>query len=280
MVKAGFISVMDALIDRLKHIGLNTYEAKVYLALLKHHPATGYEISKNANVPQARAYDTLKALETQKIVVSTGGKPTTYIPIPTEELLNRYEKQYQGAIDYLRTSLPSYSVESIEPVHNLRGINAIYEHARQMIESARETIFLEIWSDDQHLLEKPLQDAAERGVAVHVVGYNAVKYDFANVYQHALADTIESSLGGRWLILAVDAYEGIIGCSTRDASEPHALWTKNPAIVLIIKELIVHDIFLLDVEQTLRDAMEQAYGKHQLKLSHKIFGREALIGAH
>lgn len=271
---------MDAIIDRLKYLGLNTYEAKVYLALLKHHPATGYEVSKSANVPQARAYDTLKSLEAQKMVVATDGKPVTYIPVSPDEILNRFEKQYRGSIDYLRNALPSYAVESIEPVHNLRGEDAIYNHAREMIESAQQTIFIELWSDDAHLLEKPLREAAQRGVSIHVVGYNNVGFDFCRVYQHALADTIETSLGGRWLILAVDALEGMVGSAPVGASEPHALWTRNPAIVLVIKELIVHDIFLLDVEQTLREPMEKVYGSHLLKLRNKILGNEILIGAH
>lgn len=271
---------MDANIERLKQIGLNSYEAKVYLALLRQHPATGYEISKASNVPQARAYDTLKALEVQKIVVATGDKPVTYIPIPPDELLNRFEKQYQGSIDFLRSSLPSYAVESIEPVHNLRGEEAIFHHCCQMIAGARETIFLELWSEDQHLLEKPLQEAARRGVKTHVVGYNNVSYDFCKVYDHALADAIETSLGGRWLIIAVDAYEGLVGTSPKGASKPHAIWTRNPAIVLVIKELIVHDIFLLDVEKTLSNPIEKVYGDHLLKLRNKILGDEVLIGAH
>jgi HTH-type transcriptional regulator, sugar sensing transcriptional regulator len=271
---------MDAIIERFKQLGLNTYEAKVYLALLKNHPATGYEISKNSNVPQARAYDTLKALESQKMVVATDGKPVTYIPVSPEEILNRFEKQYKGSIDFLRTSLPSYAIESIEPVHNLRGVDAIYAHAREMIESAQQTVFMEIWSDDQGLLDKPLRDAAARGVSVHVVGYNTVTYDFCKVYQHQLADSIEASLGGRWLILAVDANEAMVGSAPVGSPEPHALWTKNPAIVLVIKELVVHDIFLLDVEKTLREPMEKAYGSHLLKLRNKILGNEILIGAH
>lgn len=271
---------MDGIIERLKEIGLNSYEAKVYLALLKHHPATGYEISKNSNVPQARAYDTLKALENQKIVMATGSKPVTYIPISPEQLLNRFEKQYQTSINYLRSALPSYSVESIEPVHNLRGEQAIFNHMIEMIEGAQETIFLELWSEDQHILQKPLSDAVERGVSVHVVGYNNVEYGFCKVYSHALADTIESSLGGRWMIIAVDAYEGMVGTYPVGAKDPHALWTRNPALVLVIKELVVHDIFLLDVEQTLRGPMEKAYGSHLLKLRNKILGNEILIGAH
>ena len=51
---------MENLLNHLKELGFNTYESKVYIALLKHHPATGYEVSKDSGVPQARAYDTLK----------------------------------------------------------------------------------------------------------------------------------------------------------------------------------------------------------------------------
>ena len=60
---------MEKLIENLKELGLNTYESKVYIALLKKYPATGYEISKLANIPQSRTYDTLKVLEQKKIVI-------------------------------------------------------------------------------------------------------------------------------------------------------------------------------------------------------------------
>ena len=66
---------MDELIENLKNIGLNGYEAKVYVALLKKYPATGYEVSKIADIPQARAYDTLKSLEMASIVTSSASKP-------------------------------------------------------------------------------------------------------------------------------------------------------------------------------------------------------------
>jgi sugar-specific transcriptional regulator TrmB len=270
----------DELIERFKHLGLNTYEAKVYLALLKTHPATGYEIAKNANVPQARAYDTLKALESQNMVVSTGGKPMTYMPIPPEKILTRFEHQYQGSINFLRSSLPNYAVESIEPVHNLRGETAIFQHAMQMINRAQESVFLEMWRSDQHLLEQPLRQAVERGVKVYVVGYDGVDYDFCKVYPHAQAETIESSLGGRWQIMAVDATEGMVGTHPVGSSEAHALWTHNPALVLIIKELVVHDMFLLDVEKRLADPMKRVYGDHMLKLRNAILGDEILIGGH
>ena len=53
---------MNDVIESLKELGFNSYEAKVYVALLKKYPATGYEVSKLANIPQSRTYDTLKVL--------------------------------------------------------------------------------------------------------------------------------------------------------------------------------------------------------------------------
>ena len=53
---------MDVLVEKLKDLGFNSYEAKVYLALLKKHPASGYEVAQIAGIPQSKAYDTLKSL--------------------------------------------------------------------------------------------------------------------------------------------------------------------------------------------------------------------------
>lgn len=271
---------MDELVDKLKELGFNTYEAKVYLALLKQHPATGYEISKESGVPQARAYDTLKALEVSKVVVAMGGKPTTYMPITPSELLDRWERSFKGSINYLREALPSMSGDMVEPVINIRGEDSIFKHAKEMIDNARHSLFLELWKEDANRLRDNLKGAVERGVDLKIVGYDNLSFDFVEVYQHGLARTIENSLGGRWLILSADEQEGIVGTVPLGDRAPQAVYTRNPGIVLIIKELIVHDIFLLDVEENLQDQMEKVYGKNLMKLRKKILGDESMVGAH
>ncbi|MBY0402585.1 MAG: hypothetical protein K2X66_01705 [Cyanobacteria bacterium] len=271
---------MENLIEKLKELGFNTYEAKVYLALLKQNPATGYEISKESGVPQARAYDTLKALETRRVVVAMEGKPTTYIPISPNELLDRWERSFKGSINYLRDALPITTGEMVEPVINIRGEDSIFKHAREMIDSAKQSLFLELWKQDANRLSDALKSAKERGVDIKIVGYDNVHLDFVEVYQHGLARTIENSLGGRWLILAADEKEGIVGTVPLGDKAPQAVYTRNPGIVLIIKELIVHDIFLLDVEENLQEEMEKVYGKNLMMLRKKILGDEAMVGAH
>lgn len=272
--------MQENLIDKLKELGFNTYEAKVYLALLQNHPATGYEISKESGVPQARAYDTLKALEANNVVVAIGGKPVTYSPVTPQELLDRWERSFKSSVSFLREALPSMSNETAEPVINLRGEGSIFKHAVEMINHARQSIFLELWKEDAERLGEPLKAAQARGVDIKIVGYNNFELDGLEVYQHGLARTIEQSLGGRWLILSVDEMEGLVGTVSMGDRPPQAVVTRNPGIVLIIKELIVHDIFLLDVEHNLQDEIERVYGKDLIKLRRKILGEEIGVGAH
>ena len=271
----------DAVIEKLKEMGFNTYEAKVYLALLQHHPATGYEISKESGVPQARAYDTLKALEGREIVISMGGKPTTYVPVAPEELIARWERSFKGSVKFLKESLPSLGNESVEPVINLRGETSIDKHALEMMEQAEKSIFLELWSEDVPKFQDALQAAKARGVDIKIVGYNNLELPGIDVYQHGLARTIEESLGGRWIILAVDGKAGMVGTVPPEHDRaPQGVLTRNPGIVLIIKELIVHDIFLLDVENNLAEECERVYGKNLMALRRKILGDETAVAAH
>lgn len=269
----------DNLIDKLKELGFNTYEAKVYLALLKHHPATGYEVSKESGVPQARAYDTLKALESTNAVVAIGGKPVTYMPVRPDELLDRWEKSFKGSIGYLREALPSMADETVEPVINMRGEESIFKYALDLINNAKHSIFMEFWKDDAAQLYKALLAAKARGVDVKLVGYDDCLLEGLEVYQHGLACSIEQTLGGRWLILSVDDREGMVGTVSQADRPPQAVVTRNAGIVLVIRELIVHDIFLLDIEQNLQPELERLYGKDMLRLRRRILGKMVGVGA-
>lgn len=271
---------MNDLLDRLKELGFNSYEAKVYLSLLKHQPATGYEVSKESGVPQARAYDTLKVLENRQIVVASGTKPVTYVPINPQELLNRCERSFKASVQYLKDNLPTVSDDFVEPVHNLRGEQAILDRVIELINNAKHEIFLEIWSEDVNLIKEPLQKAHDRGVDLKIVGYNDVDLDFGSVYQHGLGRTLENTLGGRYVILSADGEEGIVGTLSDKEKIPQVVWTRNPGIVFIIKEVVVHDIFLLDVENELGDALNKVYGKDLIKLREKILGKDFKICAH
>ena len=98
---------MEDIVEKLKDLGFNSYEAKVYIALLKKYPATGYEVSQIADIPQARAYDSLKSLELAKVVFSSSDKPQKYTPVSPKELTQRFKRKINSTIDFLEKRLPS-----------------------------------------------------------------------------------------------------------------------------------------------------------------------------
>ncbi|MBX2860952.1 MAG: hypothetical protein KTR14_06940 [Vampirovibrio sp.] len=269
---------MEDLIEKLKGLGFNTYESKVYITLLNHHPATGYEISKESGVPQARAYDTLKALETNRIVVSNGGKPTTYMPVSPHELLDRHERSFKSSMAYLRETLPNLTEETIAPVLNLRGEAAIFNHAIETISSAQKTIFMELWLEDGPKMEPYLREASERGVEIRIVGYDGLSFDFCPVYSHGHSKTIDTPPGSRWVMLTRDECESVAGFFTADKSS-HGVLTRNSDIVLLIKELMIHDIFLLELENKLGPEIEAVFGKDLIQLRQEVLGAKINLEA-
>lgn len=264
---------MDKVVESLKELGFNSYEAKVYLALLKKYPATGYEVSQIADVPQSRAYDTLKTLEKDKIVVASNTKPITYTPIKPNSLTQRFKRKITSTIEFLDKNLPNVKDDYTEPILSISGGANIREKIIEIIKNAKQEIYIEIWSQDYKFLEPYLLEAYDKGVEIKMVGYDNFKSNFGLVFHHSSAKEIEASLGGRMIILAADNEEGMIGNSSSVRGENlHTVWTKNPSIVFLIKEFIVHDMYLLDVEENLSEQMKLVYGKNMKKLRDKVLG--------
>ena len=274
---------MADLIEKLKEIGFNTYEAKVYVALLKKHPATGYEVTKLANIPQARTYDTLKALEEKNVVASTNTKPTTYTPIKPKQLLSSYQKKMNSTINYLEKHLPEVKENYNEPIVTITGQQNIREKITELIQNAKREIYLEIWSQDYKIFEQDLLDAYNRNVEIRIVGYDNFSSRFGMVFEHAFAKDIEMSLGGRMIIIAADEKEGIVGKISsikNNLADTNIIWTQNKSIVFIIKEFIVHDMYLIDVEENLVEQMKYIYGKGFKRLKDKVLGTNSTYMIH
>ncbi len=273
---------MADLIEKLKEIGFNSYEAKVYIALLKKYPATGYEVTKLAGIPQSRTYDTLKVLEEKNIVVATNTKPTSYIPIKPKNLLSGYQKKINTTLSYLEKHLPQVKDNYNEPIITITEKQNIENKIFEIIQNAKREIYLEIWSQDFKIYEQELLNAYNRNVEIRIVGYDNFHSKFGLVYEHAFAKDIELSLGGRMLALAVDDNVGVIGkvSTLNENNDINIIWTQNRGIAFIIKEFIVHDMYLIDVEENLIEQMKYIYGRGFKRLKDKILGTNSLYRIH
>ena len=266
---------MTKLIESLKEIGFNTYEAKVYIALLKKHPATGYEISKLSEVPQARTYDTLNVLAQKGIVSATLEKPVRYIPIKPKELTKNYKKKMTQNVDYLEKHLPDVKDQYFKPILPITDSNDIYSKVVEMINSAKKEIYLEIWAKDFKKFENELLNAYNRNVEIRIVSYEKLNINFGLVYEHPFSKKIETNFNGRYIAITCDNSEGLYGkiASLNDSGE-NVIWTKNEDVVFLIKDYITHDMIILDIQSNFPKELIQTYGTGLKHLHDKILGSD------
>src|SRR3989338_4841709 len=150
--------------------GLNSYEYKIWTALLSRGVSTAGELSDIANVPRSRSYDVLESLEKKGFVIMKLGKPIKYIAVSPKEVVERVKKnvseeakeQIKKLTDLRNTdvlnelnSLHDQGVELIEPSDlsgSLRGRHNLYNHLDLTIRNAQESVTL--MTTSQGLLRK------------------------------------------------------------------------------------------------------------------------------
>ncbi|MBR1461076.1 TrmB family transcriptional regulator [bacterium] len=265
---------MDNIVEKLKELGFNSYEAKVYLALLKKYPTTGYEIAQTANIPQSRAYDALKSLVSEQIVIPDDNKPQKYSPISPKELTKRFKRKINSTIDYLEKRLPEVKENYNEPVHNIEGYDVILEKTKELINNSQRSLYIEIWEEDFKHLDKEIEAAYDRGVDIKIVAYGKIKTQFGTVYYHNWANDIEQTIG-RLICILADNKEGIFGKIEKDA-----IWTENAKITFLLKEFMVHDMYLLDVGLNFPEQLKYFYGPGFKKLKDKILAKDSKYNIH
>ena len=146
--------------EQLRGLGLNSYEVKIWTALLSRGVSTAGELSDIANVPRSRSYDVLESLEKKGFVVMKLGKPIKYIAVPPKEVVERVKRNVQDyakeeikkltdlkntdVIDELST-LHTQGVELVEPADlsgSLRGRHNLYNHLEYMLKKAERNVFM------------------------------------------------------------------------------------------------------------------------------------------
>ncbi len=177
-------------LNKLKEFGLNSYESKIWTALLSRGIATAGELSDIAGVPRSRSYDILESLEKKGFAITKLGKPIKYIAVPPEEVIDRVKKRVQEdtekqveLLNKLKGSdtitelkvLHSQGVDLVEPTELtgcLKGRNNLYNHFEAMFKNAKKTI--SIFTTQDGILRKlerfkgTFQKLKEKGIKIRI----------------------------------------------------------------------------------------------------------------
>lgn len=162
--------VQKDFLNKLKDFGLNTYESKLWTALLSRGVSTAGELSDIANVPRSRSYDVLESLEKKGFIIMKIGKPIKYVAVPPAEVLERVKKKIQTdadkhteVLDTLKSSqvlkelslLHSQGIDMVDPTDltgALKGRGNLYNHIESMVKGAKSNV--DIMTTSEGLIRK------------------------------------------------------------------------------------------------------------------------------
>ncbi|MBW3003641.1 hypothetical protein KY328_02965 [Candidatus Woesearchaeota archaeon] len=183
--------VQKEFLNKLRDFGLNTYESKLWTALLSRGISTAGELSDIANVPRSRSYDVLESLEKKGFIIMKLGKPIKYIAVPPAEVLERIKKKLKqdsenqiSVLNELKSSevldelnlLHSQGVDLVEPTDlsgSLKGRNNLYSHFDSLIKKAEQSVTIMTTARGlirkQEVFKNSLSKAKKKGIKIRIL---------------------------------------------------------------------------------------------------------------
>ena len=182
--------VQKTFLNKLKDFGLNTYESKLWTALLSRGISTAGELSDISNVPRSRTYDVLESLEKKGFIMMKVGKPIKYIAVPPEEVVHRVKQKIQEEAEFRNelikqleaseileelTLLHNQGIEHVEPgdlTGSFKGRSNVYDQIESSIKKAKKSVYIMttaagILRKAEHLYPA-LKKAKARGVDIKI----------------------------------------------------------------------------------------------------------------
>jgi len=229
------------LLANLMAIGFTEYEAKVYLAMLRDSPATGYQLGKQAGVPRSMVYEALGRLESRGAVLKTEEpRATLYRPVPPEVLIDRFKRQHNQLMESLRTSLQTvFSSRQGDHLWSIRGEGSITSYAAQMIEKAEEDIMVVLTDQALTALRQVLAEAHQRQAAIGALLTGEGNLDFGQVAHHPPLESERHQLTNM-VVVVTDSEQTLIASTDVEST---ATITTNHNLVLIARQFVWMELF-------------------------------------
>jgi sugar-specific transcriptional regulator TrmB len=182
--------VEKAFLDKLKEFGLNSYESKLWTALLSRGTSTAGELADISGVPRSRSYDVLESLSHKGFISVKGTKPIKYLAVAPKEVLDvvkqKISEQHKDdirQIDSLKSGnviseldvLFSQGVEQIDAMDmtgSIKGRENHEHHLNSMIRTAKKSV--NIFTTEAGLLRKgdklfeSLSQAKKNGAKIRI----------------------------------------------------------------------------------------------------------------
>jgi sugar-specific transcriptional regulator TrmB len=156
-------------VEILERVGLTSYEARAYIAVVARGYGDAATIASAAGIPRTSAYKVLESLCRKGYTYASGGKPTLFKPHPPLEVARKLQGDIQEVFDRLE-SLHQLVGQQGEPqlVYLLYGKEKVLNKMGELFDRAGRTLVLTTpqASEIREELGKKVANAVKRGVEV------------------------------------------------------------------------------------------------------------------
>ena len=110
------MSSLPRSVAELTQLGLTTYEAKAYVALLGRDSFTAAQVSRQAGLPRQRIYDVLGSLVEKGLASSRPGSVVKYAAVAPELAIDRLVAEHRRQLDDLERAAKR-AIDDLEPAY-------------------------------------------------------------------------------------------------------------------------------------------------------------------
>lgn len=232
------------LISALTRFGFSRYEAKAYVALVGQSPMSGSEVSRRADMPPPKIYETLARLEAKGAVLVNYSEPVRYTAVSPKNVLTILRDKFAADLSTVQEQLADLP-ENREPglVWSLHSRDAIVQASILLINEAKHSVFAGVWDEEMDDLGPLLDKAAVRGLDVHVAIYGTSTLTHPHTYDMSeCGASARLRLSGRRLAVVVAGDNHTLVASFGDRTPDEVVLTTNPVTSLLAVEYIKADI--------------------------------------
>jgi sugar-specific transcriptional regulator TrmB len=222
--------------DSLVALGFSRLEAAIYVYLLEESPATGYQIAKAIEKPNANTYQALESMAQRGLLLVEDGQPRRYRAVPHKEMLHRLGADYTA-----RVETASKDLDAIRPatgdlqVYRITEYTQVIERCRAMLARARRKVVVDAFPGVLVTMVDELEATAGRGTEVIAKAYEPVTVEGVKVVIDVRGRHIPDTWGIQWLNLVVDGREHLFAClDVEETRVIQAIWTESPYVAFLI----------------------------------------------
>lgn len=156
----------------LESIGLSSYEARGYIALVAHGFGSAETIAETAKIPRTSAYKVLQSLCQKGFAISTRGRPTIFKPEAPGKVKNRVMEHLEDTftkLDLLHEVLRDKGEPQL--VYTITAKARVLEKIGELLDKATESFIVSTptFSEIRESLGKKIEHAIDRGIRFTVI---------------------------------------------------------------------------------------------------------------